>query len=125
MSKIAFYKLIFFGSVFVLVVLSLYPGNLIGLIFLGDDSTVPGSDKMHHFLSYLLISSFGFLAYSDKNFFRLFLFLLSLGFFLEVFQLWIPNRYFEFLDLIANFSGVLLSFLLFVILKKNISKNNF
>ena len=125
MSKIVFYKLIFFGSVFVLIVLSLYPGNLIGLIFLGDDSTAPGSDKMHHFFSYLLTSTFGFLAYSDKNFFRLFLFLLSLGFFLEVFQLWIPNRYFEFLDLIANFSGVLLSFLLFVILKKNISKNNF
>jgi glycopeptide antibiotics resistance protein len=80
---------------------------------------------MHHFLSYLLTSTFGFLAYSDKNFFRLFLFLLGLGFFLEIFQLWIPNRYFEFLDLIANFSGVLLSFLLFVILHKKFFKNNF
>jgi VanZ family protein len=118
MSKIVFYKLIFFGSIFVLIVLSLYPGNLIGLIFFGDDSTVPGSDKMYHFLSYLLTSTFGFLAYSNKDFFRLLLFLLSLGFFLEASQLWIPNRYFEFLDLIANFSGVLLSFLLFVILQK-------
>ena len=118
MSKIVFYKLIFFGSVFVLTVLSLYPGNLIGLIFFGDDSTVPGSDKMHHFLSYLLTSTFGFLAYSDKNFFRLFLFLLGLGFFLEIFQLWIPNRYFELLDLVANFSGVISSFLIFTVLQK-------
>jgi glycopeptide antibiotics resistance protein len=118
MSKIVFFKLIFFGSVFVLIVLSLYPGNLISLILYGYDYTFPRSDKIYHFLSYLLMSTFGFLAYSDKNFFRLFLFLLSLGFFLEVFQLWIPNRYFEFLDLIANFSGVLLSFLLFVILHK-------
>ena len=98
--------------------LSLYPGNLIGLIFFGDDSTVPGSDKIHHFLLYFLTSAFGFLAYSDKKFLKLFLFLLSLGFFLELFQLWIPNRYFELLDLVANFLGVLSSFLIFAVLQK-------
>ncbi len=118
MSKIVFYKFIFFLSVFTLTLLSLYPGNLIGLIFFGDDSTVPGSDKIHHFLSYFLTSAFGFLAYSDKKFLKLFLFLLSLGFFLELFQLWIPNRYFELLDLVANFSGVLSSFLIFAVLQK-------
>ena len=118
MSKIVFYKFIFFLSVFTLTLLSLYPGNLIGLIFFGDDSTVPGSDKIHHFLSYFLTSTFGFLAYSDKKFSKLFLFLLSLGFFLELFHLWIPNRYFELLDLVANFSGVLSSFLIFAVLQK-------
>ena len=51
-------------------------------------------------------------------FLNLFLFLLSLGFFLELFQLWIPNRYFELLDLIANFSGVISSFLIFTVLQK-------
>jgi len=84
LSKIVFYKFIFFLSVFTLTLLSLYPGNLIGLIFFGDDSTVPGSDKIHHFLSYFLTSAFGFLAYSDKKFLKLFLFLLSLGFFFRI-----------------------------------------
>ena len=118
MSKIVFYKFIFFLSVFTLTLLSFYPGNLIGLIFFGDNSTVPGSDKIHHFLSYFLTSAFGFLAYSDKKFLKLFLFLISLGFFLELFQIWIPNRYFELLDIVANFSGVLFSFLIFIVLQK-------
>ena len=98
---------------------------MIGLIFFGDDSTVPGSDKIHHFLSYFLTSIFGFLAYSDKKFLKIFLFLLSLGFFLVLFQLWIPNRYFELLDIVANFSGVLFSFLIFIVLQKKTCKDNF
>ena len=81
MSKIVFYKLFFFGSVFVLIVLSLYPGNLIGIILYNDQSVFSGSNNMHHFLSYLFTSTFGFLAYLKKRFLSLLLFLLILGFF--------------------------------------------
>ena len=118
MSKIVFYKFIFFLSVFTLTLLSLYPGNLIGLIFFEGEPVFSGSNNIYHFLSYLFTSTFGFLANSKRKFLSLFLFLLSLGFFLELFQLWIPKRSFEFLDLVANFSGVLSSFLIFVVLQK-------
>jgi len=118
LSKIVFYKFIFFLSVFTLTLLSLYPGNLIGLIFFWGESAFSGSNNIYHFLSYLFTSTFGFLANSKRKFLSLFLFLLSLGFFLELFQLWIPKRSFEFLDLVANFSGVLSSFLIFVVLQK-------
>ena len=125
MSKIVFYKLIFFGSVFILTLLSLYPGNLIGQTLYGDQSTFSGSNNIYHFISYLFTSTFGFLAYYKKKFLSLLLFLLILSFFLEVLQLWIPNRSFEFLDLISNLSGVLLSFFLFVILQKKYFKISF
>ena len=106
--KIIFFKYFFYFNTFITCLLSLYPGNLIGLIFFGDDSTFPGSDKMHHFFSYFILSIVGSIAYFEKKFFyRLFIFLVSLGFFLELLQIWIPNRYFEFLDMFSNFFGVL------------------
>ena len=112
------YKVIFHTSTCALILLSVYPGNLIGLIFFGDDTTLPGSDKLHHFLSYFLVSGFGFLAYPEKNFFfKLLVFLLGLAFFLELFQIWIPNRYFEFLDMFSNFSGVFLALIATKVLK--------
>ncbi|MEK9896390.1 MAG: hypothetical protein VW518_08205, partial [Burkholderiaceae bacterium] len=89
MSKINFYKYIFHSGVFVLIILSIYPGNLIGLILWGDDTTFPGSDKLHHFLSYLVLSILGFLAYREKIFFnRLYFFLFFLAFILELLQIW-------------------------------------
>ena len=112
------YKIIFHTGTCVLILLSVYPGNLIGLIFFGDDTTFPGSDKFHHFLSYFLVSGFGFLAYPEKNFFfKLLVFLLGVAFFLELFQIWIPNRYFEFLDMFSNFSGVFLALIATKVLK--------
>jgi phenolic acid decarboxylase len=35
------YKIIFHTGTGVLILLSVYPGNLIGLIFFGDDTTFP------------------------------------------------------------------------------------
>ena len=112
------YKVIFHTGTCALILLSVYPGNLIGLIFFGDDRTFPGSDKFHHFLSYFLVSGFGFLAYPEKIFFfKLLVFLLGVAFFLELFQIWIPNRYFEFLDMFSNFSGVFLALIATKVLK--------
>ena len=112
------YKVIFHTGTCVLILLSVYPGNLMDLVFFGDDTTFPGSDKFHHFLSYFLVSGFGFLAYPEKNFFlKLLVFLLGLAFFLELFQIWIPNRYFEFLDMFSNFSGVFLALIATKVLK--------
>jgi len=123
MFKINFFKFIFFLNIFFLSLISLYPGNLIGLIFFGDDTTFPGSDKLHHFLSYLILSVLGSLAYYEKFFFyKLLIFLILIGFFLELFQIWIPNRYFEFLDIFANFSGIIVGMYSFKLFKINYDK---
>ena len=109
MFKINFFKFLFFLNIFFLSLISLYPGNLIRLIFFGDDTIFPGSDKLHHFLSYLILSILGSLAYYEKKFFyKLLIFLILISFFLELFQIWIPNRYFEFLDIFANLFGIII-----------------
>jgi len=108
MFKINFFKFLFFLNIFFLSLISLYPGNLIRLIFFGDDTIFQGFDKLHHFLSYLILSVLGSLAYYENFFFnKLLIFLILIGFFLELFQIWIPNRYFEFLDIFANFFGII------------------
>lgn len=77
---------------------------------LGDDTTFPGSDKLHHFFSYLVVSVLGYFAYKEEIFFnRLYFFLFFLAFILELLQIWIPNRYFELLDMFCNFSGVMIA----------------
>ena len=123
MFKINFFKFLFFLNIFFLSLISLYPGNLIRLIFFGDDTTLPGSDKLHHFLSYLILSILGSLAYYEKIFFyKLLIFLILIGFFLELFQIWIPNRYFEFLDIFANFFGIIVGMYGFKLFKINYDK---
>ena len=109
MSKINYYKFIFFTNIFAIVLLSVYPGSLLGLIFLGNDDVLPGSDKSHHFIAYFITTIFGLLAYSKKNIFLLLSFsLLILGSILEIIQIWIPNRSFELLDMLSNTSGVVI-----------------
>lgn len=123
MFKIKFFKFLFFLNIFFLSLISLYPGNLIGLIFFGDDTIFPGFDKLHHFLSYLILSVLGSLAYYEIFFFnKLLIFLILIGFFLELFQIWIPNRYFEFLDIFANFFGIIVGMYSFKLFKINYDK---
>jgi len=109
MSKINYYKFIFFTNIFAIVLLSVYPGSLLGLIFFGNDDVLPGSDKSHHFIGYFITTIFGLLAYSEKNIFlQLSFSLLLLGSILEIIQIWIPNRSFELLDMLSNTSGVVI-----------------
>jgi VanZ family protein len=43
---------------------------------------------------------------------------LLLGSFLEILQIWIPNRSFEFLDMLANTSGVVIGLVIIQIFNK-------
>jgi VanZ family protein len=89
---------------------------------LGDDTTFPGSDKLHHFFSYLVVSVLGYFAYKEEIFFnRLYFFLFFLAFILELLQIWIPNRYFELLDMFCNFFGVMIALVInkLLLYKKN------
>lgn len=119
MFEINYYKFIFFTNIFVIVLLSVYPGSLLGLIFFGNDDVLPGSDKLHHFVAYFITTIFGLLAYSQKNiFFQLSFCLLLLGSILEIIQIWIPNRSFEFLDMFSNTFGVVIGLIVIQIFNK-------
>ena len=112
-----FLKLIFHISVLSLIILSLYPGSLIGLFLYGDLSHQPEliqnpfGTTINHFISYLCLSLLGFFIYlKTEDFYKLLFALFFLAVFLEFFHLIIPNRSFEMGDLIGNILGVLVAY---------------
>ena len=103
---IVFFKITFFIWLFFIFIISVYPGNLIGLLLKGDPTTYPGGDKISHFISYLGLSILGVLALDFKKkgiFIIIFMTLFSI--IMEVVHLYIPNRYYENLDLVMNILG--------------------
>ena len=118
-------QFIYYLSVIVLFVLYLFPGSLIGYLLYEDLSkqpnliSNPAGTSINHFIYFIYISIIGLFGYlKDDNFKRVLIFLLFLSIILEVLHLVIPNRSFQYLDLIANFTGVLLGYCIIIIYKK-------
>ena len=103
---IVFFKITFFTWLFFIFIISVYPGNLIGLLLKGDPTTYPGGDKISHFISYLALSILGVLALDfKKKGMVIIIFLTLFAIIMEVVHLYIPNRYYENLDLVMNILG--------------------
>ena len=118
-------RFLYYLSVIVLFVLYLFPGSLIGYLLYEDLSkqpnliSNPAGTSINHFIYFIYISIIGlFGCLKDDNFKRVLIFLLFLSIILEVLHLVIPNRSFQYLDLIANFTGVLLGYCIIIIYKK-------
>ena len=115
-------RFLYYLSVLVLLVLYLFPGSLIGY-FLYDDLgrqpnliSNPAGTSINHFAYFTYLSIIGLLGYlKDDNFKKVLIFLLFSSIILEISHLIIPNRSFEYLDLIANFAGVLLGYCIIII----------
>ena len=118
MAKIiSFLKFIFHISVIFLIILSLYPGSLIGYFLYGelgrqpDLISNPFGTTINHFIYYVYISLLGFFLYSrSKNFKKLVYTLFFLSIILEIAHFIVPNRSFQFGDLIGNILGVLVAY---------------
>lgn len=113
---IKFLKLIFFISIISLIIISLYPGSIIGYLLYNDFGQQPKLIKnpfgtsINHFLSYFYVTCIGLYAYSESNHLQKLiygLFFLSIA--LEALQYIVPNRAFEIYDLAGNFLGVLVA----------------
>ena len=117
MSKIiSFLKFIFHISTILLIVISLYPGSLIGYFIYGDLGKQPDLIKnpfgttINHFISYFYLTILGLLLYlKNENFKKLMYGLFFLSITLEIFQIIVPNRHFQLEDLIGNLLGVVLA----------------
>ena len=125
MAKIiSFLKFIFHTSVLLLIIISLFPGSLVGF-FLYDDLgrqpnliANPFGTAINHFISYFYVSMLGLCLYlRSNNFQKLVYSLFFLSIILEVLQFTIPNRAFEIYDISANFIGVLVAYCLIKIYK--------
>ena len=115
MSKVL--KSIFHISVLFLIVISLWPGSLIGFLLYNDLSQQPDliqnpfGTTINHFICYGCISLMGFSIYAkNENFKKLVYGLFFLSITLEIFHLVIPNRSFQLEDLFANIFGVMVAY---------------
>ena len=114
---IKFLKFIFHISTLFLIIISLYPGSLLGYLFYSDLSQQPDVIKnpfgttINHFIYYVYLSLLGFFLYlKNQSFQKLVYGLFFLSTILEVLHLIIPSRSFQLGDLIGNILGVLVAY---------------
>ena len=92
-----------------------FPGSLIGYFFYGNLSQQPNlvatpiGTSINHLFVFTLITILALITrLRVKTFFNSFKFILFISCILEISHLIIPNRAFEFYDLIANILGVVI-----------------
>ena len=112
-----FLKFIFYISTLLLIIISLYPGSLLGYLFYGDFGQQPNlienpfGTTINHFIYYIYVSLLGFFLYAKtENFVKLVYVLFFLSVILELFHFIIPNRSFQLDDLIGNILGVIVAY---------------
>ena len=106
---------IYYFSLATLFILYLFPGSLIGYFIYGNFGQQPtlipnpvGTSINHLiFFSYITILAL-IIRPKVKNIFTDYKIIIFISFILEILHLIIPNRAFEFYDLIANMLGVLI-----------------
>jgi len=111
------FKFIFHISVLLLIIISLWPGSLLGFLLYGNWQLQPNvienpyGTTINHFISYFYVSLLGFFIYlKNENFKKLVYGLFLLSIILELFHLIIPNRSFQLQDLLANIIGVTVAY---------------
>ena len=118
------YKFIFYISNFILIVLYLFPGSLLGCFIYNDCSLQPQLTRdflisSNHFYSFFILSIIGYFTYKDLNKFNfLSIYLILISIILEILHIFIPTRNFEFSDLFGNLFGVLMVLLINLFYKK-------
>ena len=123
-KAISYLRILFHILTLLLIILSLYPGSILGFLLYGDFRSQPQVTKdflyfsSNHLYVYFLISVLGFFSYlRDRKFKLIVIYLFFLSIILEVAHLVISERSFEIVDLTGNILGVLIAYTLVLIYK--------
>jgi VanZ family protein len=116
---------LYYFSLVILFILYLFPGSIIGYFLYGNLTQQPDlipnpiGTSINHLISYIYLSSLAFIVrVRKKKFVNSFQFLLLSSILLEILHHFIPNRSFEYFDLLANIVGVLVVFSIGKIIKQ-------
>ena len=118
------YKIIFYLANFILILLYLYPGSLIGCYLYDDCKLQPQITpdyiiSSNHLYAFAILSVIGFFTYKNsKKVEYLSGYLIIISIFLELFHNFIPERSFEYSDLFGNLAGVIIVIIVFNLFKK-------
>ena len=117
-------KYLYYFSITVLLIIYLFPGSLIGYFLYGDLGKQPDlisnpiGTSINHCIYFIWLTSLAIII--SNKFKAIFantylIFLLSI--LLEISHLFIPNRAFEYYDLLANMVGVLVVIIFYKLFK--------
>ncbi len=123
-KTVSYLRILFHVLILILIILSLYPGSILGLLIYGDARLQPQITKdflnisSQHLYIYLLVSALGFFSYlRDEKFNLVVIYLFFLSVILEVAHLVISERSFQIADLTGNILGVLIVYIIVIIYK--------
>jgi len=108
------YKSIFYFLNIFIIILSLYPGSLLGCYFFNDCNYDPQITRdfivsTNHLYAFAILTLFGILSFNKRsNIKPLFVYLIFISIILELVHIVIPVRAFQIEDLLGNFLGVIL-----------------
>ena len=112
-------KYLYYFSLIALFILYLFPGSLIGYFLYGDLGKQPNlvdspiGTSINHFFYFMYLTILAVICnLKQTRVFTNFYFIFSISVLLEVSHYIIPNRAFEYYDLLANVAGVLIIFLI-------------
>ncbi len=117
-------KILFYLTNFILILLYLFPGSLIGCYLYDDCKAQPKITpdyiiSSNHLYAFAILSLIGFFTYKNSkktNYLTIYLIFISI--FLELFHNFIPERSFEYSDLFGNLAGVIVVIIIFNLFKK-------
>ena len=121
-----FFKIGFYSSNIILIILYLYPGSILGCFLYNDCNIQPQITRdfiisTNHAYAFVLLTSLGIFSFHNTekiNFLIIYLFLLSI--ILELFHIIIPVRAFEVSDLFGNIVGVILVVFIYKVVIKHV-----
>ena len=123
-KTISYLRILFHILTLLLIILSLYPGSILGFLLYGDSRLQPQITKdflyisSQHLYVYVLVATLGFFSYlGDKKFKLVVIYLFFLSIILEVSHLVISERSFQTSDLAGNILGVLIAYIVVLIYK--------
>ncbi len=106
-----------------LIIIYLYPGSIFGWLIYDDIQKQPQLTldfiifSSNHVYAFMILSILGLISYYKTKAKILFLYLFFVSIFLELSHILIPIRTFQFQDLIGNFLGIFLIFIIFYLYK--------
>ncbi len=106
------FKIFFYVTNLLLIILYLFPGSLLGCIFFDNCKVQPQitSDVIissNHFYAFVLVTILGYLTFfNSEKLKKVLYYLLVISVLLEVFHIIIPERSFQWLDVFGNLLGV-------------------
>ena len=123
--KIRIVWYLYYFSLTSLLTLYLFPGSLIGYFFYGDFDRQPDmipnpmGTSINHSLAFFYLTILGLISYLNQtSFTKVLIFLIGLSLLSELSHLIIPNRSFQYLDILANLLGTLMAIVIIFLYKK-------